>query len=174
MGFHALLQGVFPTQGENPPSLASPALAGRFFTTSATREAHMHVYLLFFGFPSQIGHHRALSGAACAVRSVLAGAYTSGPPAGSSHPRYPPWFPCLFSTSVSASALQLSSLGGSFLTLILICTTKRAFFSLQEFIFLCMFFLGSYESSSVFSDCVIHKTVCLTVYMYIRNVNTHK
>ena len=151
----------------------SPALAGGFFTTSATWEAHMYVYLLFFGFPSQIGHHRALSGVPCAVWSVLASVYTSVPPPDSSHPRYPPWFPCLFSTSVSVSALQLSSLGGSFLMLILICTTKCAFFSLQEFIFLRMFFLGSYESSSVFSDCVIHKTVCLTVYMYIRNVNTH-
>ena len=31
---HALLQGIFPT-----PSLMSPALAGRFFTTSTTLEA---------------------------------------------------------------------------------------------------------------------------------------
>ena len=28
-----LLQGIFPTQGLNPKSLAFPALAGRFFTT---------------------------------------------------------------------------------------------------------------------------------------------
>ena len=32
---HALLQGIFPIQGSNP-SLMSPALAGGFFTTSAT------------------------------------------------------------------------------------------------------------------------------------------
>ena len=32
-----LLQGILPTQGSNL-SLASPSLAGRFFTTSATRE----------------------------------------------------------------------------------------------------------------------------------------
>ena len=38
VGFHALLQGVFPTQGLNPP-LMSPALAGEFFTTPATWEA---------------------------------------------------------------------------------------------------------------------------------------
>ena len=38
MGCHALLQGIFPTQGSNS-SLLRPALAGRFFTTSATREA---------------------------------------------------------------------------------------------------------------------------------------
>ena len=35
VGCHALLQGIFPTQGLNP-SLTSPALAGGFFTTSAT------------------------------------------------------------------------------------------------------------------------------------------
>ena len=39
VGCHALLQGIFPTQGSNP-SLISPALAGRFFTISATWEAH--------------------------------------------------------------------------------------------------------------------------------------
>ena len=39
MACHALLlQGIFPTQGANP-SLASPGLAGGFFTTSATWEA---------------------------------------------------------------------------------------------------------------------------------------
>ena len=37
MGSHALLQGIFLTQGAN--SLMSPALAGRFFTTSTTWEA---------------------------------------------------------------------------------------------------------------------------------------
>ena len=38
MGCHARLQGVFPTRGLNP-RLMSPALAGGFFTTSATWEA---------------------------------------------------------------------------------------------------------------------------------------
>ena len=38
MGCHALLQGIFPTQGSNL-GLVSPVLAGGFFTTSATREA---------------------------------------------------------------------------------------------------------------------------------------
>ena len=31
--------GDFPNSGDEPASLASPALAGRFFTISATREA---------------------------------------------------------------------------------------------------------------------------------------
>jgi len=38
VGCHALLQGIFPTQGVNL-NLASPASAGRFFTTNATWEA---------------------------------------------------------------------------------------------------------------------------------------
>ena len=33
LGCHFLLKGIFPTQGFNP-SLASPVLASRFFTTS--------------------------------------------------------------------------------------------------------------------------------------------
>ena len=37
-GLHALLQGIFPTQGLNL-RLMSPALAGRFFTTCAIWEA---------------------------------------------------------------------------------------------------------------------------------------
>ena len=39
MGCHALLQGFFLTQGLNSCLLMSPALAGRFLTTSATCEA---------------------------------------------------------------------------------------------------------------------------------------
>ena len=38
-GYHFLLQEIFPTQGDpgiEPESLTSPALAGRFFTSSAT------------------------------------------------------------------------------------------------------------------------------------------
>ena len=40
MGCHALLQGIFPTQGSNLGLMMSPALAGRFFTTNAIWEAH--------------------------------------------------------------------------------------------------------------------------------------
>ena len=35
LGFHALLQGIFPTQGLNPVSLMSPALADGVFNSSA-------------------------------------------------------------------------------------------------------------------------------------------
>ena len=39
MGCHSLLQGNLPELGIEPGSLGSPALAGGFFTTSATWEA---------------------------------------------------------------------------------------------------------------------------------------
>ena len=38
MGYHFLLQGIFPDPGIEPASLMSLALAGRFFTASATWE----------------------------------------------------------------------------------------------------------------------------------------
>ena len=38
-GLHALLQGIFLTQGSNPCVLCLPALTSRFFTTSAACEA---------------------------------------------------------------------------------------------------------------------------------------
>ena len=60
VGCRVLLQGIFPTQGSNP-CLISPALAGRFFTTSATCEVHINIYALPFGLPSRSGHRRAVS-----------------------------------------------------------------------------------------------------------------
>ena len=43
MGCHALPQGIFPAQGLNLCVLASPALAGGFFTTSAMVECSADV-----------------------------------------------------------------------------------------------------------------------------------
>ena len=40
VGCYALFQGDLPEPGIKPASLMSPALAGRFFTTSTTWEAH--------------------------------------------------------------------------------------------------------------------------------------
>ena len=40
VGCHFLLQGDFPDSGIKPMCLTSPGLAGGFFTTSATWEAH--------------------------------------------------------------------------------------------------------------------------------------
>ena len=45
VGCHALLQGIFSSPGIEPMSVASPALAGRFFTTSVTWEAPTIVFL---------------------------------------------------------------------------------------------------------------------------------
>ena len=39
VGCHALLQGIFPTQGSNPHLFMPLALAGGFFTTSTIWEA---------------------------------------------------------------------------------------------------------------------------------------
>ena len=39
VGSHGLLQGIFLTQGLNPHLLDLPALAGGFFTTTATLES---------------------------------------------------------------------------------------------------------------------------------------
>ena len=45
VGCHALLQGIFPTQGSNPYLFKFPALGGRFFTTNATCKALKMSYL---------------------------------------------------------------------------------------------------------------------------------
>ena len=58
--------------GIEPTSLASPSLAGGFFTTSATWEApYVLIHPLFSGFPSHSGHHGALSWVSCALQQVL-------------------------------------------------------------------------------------------------------
>ena len=41
------LPGDLPNLGSNPESLPSPALAGRFFTTSATWKAHAYCTIPF-------------------------------------------------------------------------------------------------------------------------------
>ena len=51
IGYHALFQGILLTQGSNPGLFMSPALAGRFFTTSATWKAHIIIYITVFWFP---------------------------------------------------------------------------------------------------------------------------
>ena len=46
VGCHALLQGVFLTQGLGPRLFKSPVLASGFFTTSTTWEAlYIHIYV---------------------------------------------------------------------------------------------------------------------------------
>ena len=43
--------GDFPNQGIEPESLTSPALAGEFFTTSTTWEAHLGILPLGYMCP---------------------------------------------------------------------------------------------------------------------------
>ena len=61
--------GDLPDPGIELASLTSPALAGRFFTTSASWEAYIYIYIspLFLGL-FLIGHYRALSRVPCAIR----------------------------------------------------------------------------------------------------------
>ena len=51
-GCHAFLRGIFLTQGIESASLMSPALAGRFFTTSATWEAQLMIASFLESLPS--------------------------------------------------------------------------------------------------------------------------
>ena len=48
VGCHSLLQSIFPTQGTEPASLMSLALADGFFTTSVTWETQMWVDTHFY------------------------------------------------------------------------------------------------------------------------------
>ena len=75
---HALLQGIFPTQGLNP-SLMSPALRGRFFTTSATwetRQSNKSIWILppktlSLRFHSAPAHRGWDSASACRRKKFL-------------------------------------------------------------------------------------------------------
>ena len=51
VGCHFLLQGILPDPGIKPGSLSSPALAGEFFTTSTTWEAHLGILPLGYMCP---------------------------------------------------------------------------------------------------------------------------
>ena len=51
-GLPCLLQGIFPSQGSNLFLLHLPVLAGRFFTTRATWEAHLSMLLLLLSHVS--------------------------------------------------------------------------------------------------------------------------
>ena len=68
VGCHALLQGIFPTQGLNLYLFMSPASAGGFFTTGATWEACQKVHPSIFTVDNQRGptvEHRELCSILC-------------------------------------------------------------------------------------------------------------
>ena len=50
---HALLQGIFPTQGSNPVS----CIASRLFTIWATRQAHTYWYMIYIKHPKYFWRH---------------------------------------------------------------------------------------------------------------------
>ena len=64
MGFHALLQGIFLTPGWNQ-CLMSPALAGGFFTTSAS------IYIYNVPFHILFHYHKMLNIVPCATIAFL-------------------------------------------------------------------------------------------------------
>ena len=43
----------------------------QFLLYSKVNQLYVYIYPLFFGFPSHLGHHRALSRAPCALQQVL-------------------------------------------------------------------------------------------------------
>ena len=67
-GCHPLPPGDFSDPGMKPQFLISPAVAGRFFTTSATRETCHHGYAWFWLSPFTVD---ALLEAAMAARSTV-------------------------------------------------------------------------------------------------------
>ena len=58
MGCHALLQGIFLTQGIEPMSPASPAFAGRFFTTVPPEKPSTMLYY-HIKYKYQMYYHNA-------------------------------------------------------------------------------------------------------------------
>ena len=63
VGCHFLLQGIFPAQGSDHQSLAAPALAGGFSTTSTNWEAEMLLMGQNFVADDLLKERRVLSAA---------------------------------------------------------------------------------------------------------------
>ena len=69
------IPGDLPNQGLKPASLTSPALVGRFFTTSSTCRAHIylstHTHMLFYRLCSIMGHCKILDIVPCTIQWVF-------------------------------------------------------------------------------------------------------
>ena len=64
----------FPTVGDLPDWTIKPSLLywqANSLPAWAIEEAHIYIYLLFFGFPYHLHHHRALSRVPWAIQYVL-------------------------------------------------------------------------------------------------------
>ena len=73
------------------------------FCYTAVKQLYVYIYPLFFGFPSHLGHHRALGKVPCALQQILSYLfYTQYQYCGYSNPDLPicltpPFFPqCLY------------------------------------------------------------------------------
>ena len=65
-------RGTSPPRDQTCMSSVSCIAGGLFTTKSHQGISYIHIYFLFFfGFPSHLGHHRALSRTACTVQQVL-------------------------------------------------------------------------------------------------------
>ena len=73
VGCHFLLQGIFPSGGSKPCLLhwLADSLPPRHW------ESHLYIYPLPSGFPSRLGHRRALSRVPCAILWVLSVIYST-------------------------------------------------------------------------------------------------
>ena len=77
----------------------------QFLLYSKVNQLYIYIYSLFFGFPSYLGHHRALSRVPCAIKLVLISYlfYTQQciyvNPNLPIHPTssFPPWYPYICS-----------------------------------------------------------------------------
>ena len=67
-GCHTLLQGIFPSQGSNPGLLHCRQI---LYLLNYQGSPYIYTCPLFFGFPSHLGHHRALTRVPCAIQKVL-------------------------------------------------------------------------------------------------------
>ena len=82
MSCRFLLQGVFPIQGSNTSSSASLALAGAFFTTSATWEAPVFIVNIYEARSTVKYHYSPPCGAVSIPRrrsTIMAGEQREGP-----------------------------------------------------------------------------------------------
>ena len=107
-----MLPALTPTPGG--PELSSPFLFFKkisltyscftmlyyFLLCSKVSQPHVYICSLFLGFPSNLGHYRALSRVPCAIQQVLISyllvsvVYTcQSQTSNSSHPSILPWYP---------------------------------------------------------------------------------
>ena len=78
VGYHFLLQGIFPTQESNPHLLAAPAWAGRFFTTEPSGKPEglgsylpNGIYVFTWLLESRVGNNWCTWSIICSCKEIL-------------------------------------------------------------------------------------------------------